>query len=110
MNFALLLICLWILPFVDQPWLVVAPIALFGAFGIWGRNVVACFATGAWLAYGGWEVYVTGWPSENEALIRTDLLVIAPALLLISATALTLTLRRMLKRPTPDPRHDVGVW
>jgi hypothetical protein len=53
MNVALLLICLWILPFVDQPWLVAAPIALFGACGIWGRNAVACIAAGAWLAYGG---------------------------------------------------------
>ena len=85
--------------FVNQPWLALAPAALFAALarfsgrpGLW---LVALF----WVAYGLYEAGMQArlLCSASDCVIRTDLSFIAPALLLASLIGVGAAI---------GPRHD----
>jgi hypothetical protein len=85
--------------FVDQPALVLVPVALFAALAWWSRSRAAMAAAAAWAVYflleSGNKARIT---CSGECDIRVDLLVIPPALLALSLLALVLAARRLMRR------------
>jgi hypothetical protein len=83
--------------FIQNPFLALLPTGLF-AFGFvrelrahsrrWTLTAFAMFfASVVWLSYCGWEVYISHAYPPEKVPIRIDLLVIAPALWVVSALA-----------------------
>jgi hypothetical protein len=88
--------------FIAHPWVAFAVAAICFALWSWRRHLLAGIAGTAWLGYGMYEylmfarVLCTG-----ECNIRVDLLAIYPALLVLSALALVLSLKSA-KPATPS--------
>lgn len=76
--------------FVDDPILIVVPIALFGAFALWSRSRTAWVATVAWDIYLVYELGMKAgeFCAGNACLKRTPLYVAYPLLAILSLLAL----------------------
>ncbi|GAA1657660.1 hypothetical protein MMUR_25320 [Mycolicibacterium murale] len=75
----------WTTILIAYPWLALVPAGLL--LGLWARSRsrVVLVAAGLWVAYLAWELFVTEGPDAN---IRLDLLLIYPALLVLTVWAL----------------------
>ncbi|MGU3499125.1 hypothetical protein [Mycobacterium sp. C31M] len=80
---------------IAHPWLAV--LAGTALLALWWRSCSrwAAAAAAAWIAYAGWELFVTEGPDAN---IRIDLLLIYPVLAVLSVIAIGAALRRHTKR------------
>ncbi|MBN1911405.1 MAG: hypothetical protein JW818_16805 [Pirellulales bacterium] len=97
------------LPFVLCPPAALLPAVLFGGWFYWDfrrsgahwsiRPLVLLMAAGLWLAYGGWEFYVSqAFPSASVP-IRVDVLFIAPVLGIVSSAAVAAGLIGRKRQP-----------
>ncbi len=83
--------------FILQPLLALVPAALLFALWRFRRRPVMLLGALAWLGYTGWEVGMQRrWLCTGECNIRVDLLLIYPALLLLTLAAGVAAIR---KRP-----------
>ena len=77
------------------PWLALVPAALFGLAYRRRPSGVVLLAAAAWALYAAYETAMAmRWLCSGECNIRVDLLVIVPALLLLSVAALLAALRK----------------
>jgi hypothetical protein len=75
--------------FIAQPWLALVPAALFAILHRAARRPVVAAAAFAWPAYAIYEYSMRRrWLCSGECNIRIDLLLLYPALLLVSLAAL----------------------
>lgn len=84
---------------IELPWLGLIPAALFlGAYRAVRRPLILV-AVVAWLAYVPYEYAMLGrWLCSGECNIRVDLLLVYPALVLVSAAAAVAALRSTARR------------
>lgn len=68
--------------FIDYPGLALLPVCVLVAVWSWSRSHVTGVAAALWLAYFGWELFVS--EDRPDANIRIDLLVIYPVLLVVT--------------------------
>jgi len=81
--------------FVLHPWLAMLPSVGFGVLAARRRRVVGWVAAAAWLLYAAYEAAMSRrFLCSGECDIRVDLLLLYPALLLISLAAALLGRRR----------------
>jgi len=84
---------------IELPWLGLIPAALFLAAHRVARRLVVMVAGVAWLAYVPYEyAMLRRWLCSGECNIRVDLLLVYPALVLISAAAAVAVLRSAARR------------
>lgn len=84
---------------IELPWLGLIPAALFLAAYRVSRRRLALVAGIAWLLYVPYEyAMLRRWLCSGECNIRIDLLLIYPALVLISAAAAVAVLRSATRR------------
>jgi hypothetical protein len=75
---------------VNYPALILVPIVVFGALGLWSRSRTAWVATVAWIAYLGYEIGMNAGVlcSGDGCVSRTPLYLVYPLLALLSLVAL----------------------
>jgi hypothetical protein len=84
---------------IAMPWLGLIPAALFLAAHRVARRPVVMVAGVAWLAYVPYEyAMLRRWLCSGECNIRVDLLLVYPALVLISVAAAVAVLRSAARR------------
>ena len=84
---------------IELPWLGLIPAALFLAAHRASRRRLALVAGLAWLVYVPYEyAMLRRWLCSGECNIRVDLLLVYPALVLISAAAAVAVLRSAARR------------
>jgi len=80
--------------FVEYPWLALLPALAFGAIGFRRQRAVAWVAAVAWLAYALYEeAMARRILCSGECNIRVDLLMLYPALVMLSLIAIFSALR-----------------
>ena len=90
--------------FVQWPLAALAPAALFLAAYFWKRGALCGLASTLWVVYTGYELLMK-WRllCSGECNIRVDLLVLYPALFLVSLAALVEFVVRRKKAPDDAP-------
>jgi hypothetical protein len=85
--------------FIPQPWLALLPGLVFaGVYWLSGRHLVRVAAL-AWLLYAPYEYAMhRRWLCSGECNIRVDLLLVYPALILISLAAVVLAINTIRRR------------
>lgn len=85
--------------FVAWPWLALIPGALFAAAYRFTRSRFVGLAALIWFAYALYEDSIKRrWTCSGECDIRVDLLLLYPLLLVLSAAAGIVTIRKAVKR------------
>ena len=75
---------------INYPALILIPVTVFAALGLWSHSRTVWVATAAWVAYLGYEIGMNAgvFCSGEECLRRTPLYLVYPLLALLSLVAL----------------------
>ena len=75
---------------INYPALILIPVTVFAALGLWSPSRTGWVATAAWVAYLGYEIGMNAgvFCSGDECLRRTPLYLVYPLLALLSLVAL----------------------
>jgi hypothetical protein len=86
--------------FQTQPWLALLPAVVFAALGMISRLLLPFVAAALWLLYTGYEAAMMARIlCSGECNIRVDMLLIGPALFIVSAFALGAFVWWAIRRP-----------
>lgn len=90
--------------FVQSPWLALLPALAFGVTAVRRRRPLVRAAAVAWLAYAGYETLMARRVfCSGECNIRIDLLLLYPALFVLSVAAAVSAIRRASPETTRRP-------
>src|SRR4051812_27998251 len=85
--------------FIARPWVALLPAVLFAALWWISRSRMAAAAAVAWLLYVGWEYTIKlHWTCSGDCDIRVDLLLLYPALGLLSVLAAAFGIASLVRR------------